>query len=221
MTSAAQFLHDFFTAGAEAQNGRDFRPLFDAVSELEAELKALALTGGNVRSFLELLPRLKAELRDVSNADLTKIRTVMHSGTRGADLAAAELGLLDLAIERTAMESQMDTTRDESIRSLLAAIEKLVVQDESLDPQLRLFMARALQGVRIALDEYEITGEFKLRESLLTLFGLLRTAEATSEEPKQWKDAWDKYGVPASAGLIASLPQLALTSATLLAALGS
>lgn len=130
------------------------------------------------------------------------------------------MSLLDLAIERTQVAGQMTPERNDSIRTLLAVVKAQISKDESLDPQLRLFVARALLGVESALDEYDATGEFKLREALVTLFGLLRAAEAASSEPKPWRDAWEKYGVPATAGLIASLPQVAIGGATLLKALG-
>ena len=223
MTSAAQFLYDFFTAKGQAQNGRDFRALYAATNELEDELNALALVGGNVKSFLALIPRIRKRLSLRANAELSKIVLPVTPGSTPSaiTLEEADLGLLDLAIERTQMAGTLTPERNESIRELIAAVKEQVANDETLDPQLRLFIARALLGVEAALVEYDTTGEFKLRDALVTLFGLLRAAEATSEKPAAWREAWDKYGVPAAAGLIASIPQIALSGATLLQALGT
>lgn len=223
MTSAAQYLYDFFMAKGEAQNRRAFRPLIEATFELEDELKSIALIGGNVKRFLALIPRIRTTLNGRANDDMSRIlcRQAPGSPSQQITLADADIGLLDLAIERTAMAGTMTTERDESIRSLIAVVKEQVAKDETLDPQLRLFIARALLAVEHALAEYETTGEFKLREALINLFGLLRAAEATSETPSRWKETWDMYGAPVAVGFIASIPQLALSGATLLQALGS
>lgn len=222
MTSAAKYLYDFFTA--DPQTRTSFRQLIEATNELEDELQALSTAGVKVQPFLRLLPRLRSEFYSHADQELKTVgpRTAGLSVGHPARLDERDLALLELAIEKTALAaSEMNSQREENMRSLLDAVSKMVVSDESLDPQLRLFIARALVSVRNALDEYEITGEFRLREALLSLFGLLSTAEAQSDDATGWRKVWEKYGVPATAGLIASIPQMALTGTTLLNALGS
>ncbi|WP_311257168.1 hypothetical protein [Microbacterium sp. WCS2018Hpa-9] len=215
MTGAAQYLHDFFVA-QKGQNGRAFRPLYLATCELEDQLHALATVGGRVQAFLDLVPRIREVLNQYCDQELGMMSAVGGPGIRLDD---RDLSLLDLAIERTELDSPMSADREQTLRGLLDAVRDLVSEDETLDPQLRLFIVRAAAGVKIAVDDYEITGDFILRDALLRLFGLLRAAEETSESPTRWKDAWQKYGVPATAGLIASVPQIALTSAQIIQAL--
>lgn len=221
MTSAAQFLHDFFTASME-QEGVVFRTLYSASCELEDELRALADIGGKVQPYLDLVPRLRLALEQNVRPDLSTMTTSGPGGVRRfARVDERDLALLELAIERTELKSDMTPEREKTLRELLAAVRELVTSDESLDPQMRLFIVRAIIATENALDEYEITGEFVLRDALLHLFGLLHTAEATSDDPTPWRAAWEKYGVPATAGLIASIPQIALSTGAFLQALGS
>ncbi|WP_454113747.1 hypothetical protein [Microbacterium maritypicum] len=215
MTSAAQYLLDFFT-GTEQK--RSFRVLYDATCELEDELTALALLGTKVQPYLDLIPRIRGVLNQNADSELSEMVNTRNGPIR---LESRDAALLELAVERTAMSSEMNPDREETLRELFAEVRRLVTKDETLDPQLRLFIVRAILAAENSLDEYSITGEFSLREALVYLFGLLRTAEASSGEPSKWHDAWEKYGVPAAAGLIASIPQLALTGATVLQALGS
>lgn len=215
MTGAALYLHDFFVA-QKGQNGRAFRPLYVATCELEDQLLALATVGGRVQAFLDLIPRLREVLNQHCDAELQTMHTPGGAAIRLDD---RDLSLLDLAIERTELDSAMTAEQEQTLRGLLDAVRDLVSEDETLDPQLRLFIVRAAASVKLAVDEYELTGDFVLRDAMLRLFGLLRTAEETSEAPKKWRDAWQKYGVPATAGLIASVPQMALTSAQIIQAL--
>lgn len=220
MTSAAQYLLDFFKASNE-QEGASFRRLYAASCELEDELKALADIGGRVQPYLDLIPRLRIALEQQARSDLSTMSTSAAGGKRYARIDERDLALLELAIERTELKSDMTPEREKTLRELLAAVREIVTSDESLDPQMRLFIVRAIVATENALDEYSITGEFVLRDALLNLFGLLHTAEATSDDPKRWRAAWEKYGVPATAGLIASVPQIALSGGALLQALGS
>lgn len=215
MTGAALYLHDFFVAQM-GQNGRAFRPLYVATCDLEDQLLALAAVGGRVQAFLDLIPRLRHVLNQNCDGDLQQMRT---SGGAPIRLDDRDLSLLDLAIERTELDSSMTAAREQTLRDLLDAVRDLVSGDETLDPQLRLFIIRAAASVKLAVDEYDVTGDFVLRDAMLRLFGLLRTAEESSDSPKKWRDAWEKYGVPATAGLIASVPQIALTSAQIIQAL--
>ncbi|MCI2959132.1 hypothetical protein MN032_15685 [Agromyces atrinae] len=214
MSNAAQYLYSFFTS--DNQSGTSFRELYQATCDLEDELKSLSRLGGTIAPLLEMIPRLREPLAQTYDPERDRVLT---AGRIRVD--PRDLGLLEIAIEKTSLTAEMSAEREQTLKSLLAAVRALVTSDDTLDPKLRLFIAQAVHAVERALDQYEITGEFVLRDALLQLFGLIQTAENNSDEPAKWKAAWEEYRVPVTSGLIASIPQLGLAAGSLFQALGA
>lgn len=211
MSNPAKYLAEFFERDAKDMNGEPFSRLYLATLRIDEELEALAKANVQTKPFASLTDEIRAAIGSVAGDTLGPLR-VQNERTRygSCQLDPRSISLLLLLAEKIDLADFATEDAVSQIGYLLAELKKATTEDESLDPQLRLFIARAILAVEKELDEFQLTGDFNLKDALLHLIGLMRVAETVSSQPARWTTVWESWGIPIVQGLIVSIPQLAL-----------
>src|SRR5690554_5349282 len=85
---------------------------------------------------------------------------------------------------------RVDTSQLNRFGSFLDGVVKLLGEDESLSPELRGYILKLVQQIRVAVEEFETTGRFEYAEALLQLWVALTAATGQS---KTAKSKWKKF----------------------------
>ncbi|BCW75440.1 hypothetical protein NicSoilB11_17650 [Arthrobacter sp. NicSoilB11] len=116
------------------------------------------------------------------------------------------------------LESQVAKVDERQRSSYLDTINEIITAlgaDDTLPPELRNHIYMLASHARQCIEEYEIKGDFALQAAVERLAASVQTAMTVSKNGGAWSKFKDKFAYPTVAGLVASVPQLAIAAASL------
>lgn len=214
MSNAADIVMNFVR---DAQRGgiphTPFRTLVSCLGEIEDNIELWYADGTDVEGFRDTVIRYKIQISAAFEDDFTKANDLKSITIERSDQTV--MSWISEKLSDSAF--RMDTPTHSKIRELLDAASTAVRDDESLPMSLRLFIIRVVRETKVALDEYDLTGDFDLTEAIVRLTGAVSMAKNQSSHPEVWKRVRDQYLFPATVGITASLPPAVIEVAKILA----
>ncbi|GAA3342988.1 hypothetical protein GCM10017714_33730 [Curtobacterium pusillum] len=207
----AELLLNYFGTGSQSDRQKYTpRILFNALGECEDTLTTWERLGKPVAAYMGAVPRWSQAIAMGWNENMS-LPTV---GARTPD--EGDMGMLQLlANEMRAFVPVLDAEAQDRISDLVHEVLEAVKADDSLPVELREHIATLIIQVEQCLADYEIRGDFALREAVERLLANVRIASDRSNEPDRWSRVWDEFAVPILAGLVVELPSIGLAIAQL------
>jgi hypothetical protein len=224
--NAASFLKEFFECGyaKDAINkGFVFTDLIAALSEIEDVLKQWSDLGStDAEAFEEALPAWYGAVLAATNSRGELVPFVNNSAVRtDMNLHAGDKLALTWVSEKMAGTSpSFDESSREKIAEALVEVRGLL-KEEDLPLELLTYLDRLIRETQTALDEYDLTGDFKLSLAFDRLSNALRKAESASKDKEGWGAFMRDFLLPVVSGLAVNAIGWGLTSAQILPAIGS
>lgn len=226
--NAAEYLLGFFEMGSSDKPnaaGYKFPDIVAALVEVESTIDSWALAGMDVHLMRQCLARWKSSainifitrnggiIWDLSNAGFRRTDILLSDGDlMGLQTVAEKMSMSTVEYSETARE-QMSRMIDEAI--------KCVKEDDSLPKELVMYIARLVSEARTALDEYDLTGDFKLSVAFDRLSNALRVAEAKTKHSETWKTFREQFMIPLLAQVGVNAVVLGLNVAQVFPQIGS
>jgi hypothetical protein len=103
----------------------------------------------------------------------------------------------------------------ETLREILDRAAAVLEEDASLDAELRVYIHRLLQSIRIALDDDAVGVATDYAECVRQLWVALRAAEGASKtKGSEWRGIWTQIATAATAGALVEGGSILLKSIT-------
>lgn len=207
----AELLHTYFLTDSQGER-RPYTPriLLNALGECEDTITAWGRMGKSVAAYEAAIPRWSSSIGLSYNADLS-LPTL--GGTRPDD---GDMGILQLlAAEMTTTSPKLEPAEIVEINGLVQQVLKLIKDDDTLPAELAMHLATLLIQVETCVTEYEIRGDFALRDAVERLIANVRLAGERSAEPARWQKLWEDHAKPVLLGLAVEAPAIGLAIAQL------
>ena len=200
--NAAEYLIGFFEAGTTDEADRQeyrFPDVVQALSEVESAIDSWESMGVDVHLMRSCLERWK---KSALNTD--------------GDL----MGLQSVAEKLSASTVSYSEDARQKMRNMIEEAVKCVRADDSLPSDLLAYLSRLIREASEALDEYELTGDFKLSVAFDRLCNALRVAETKTKKHPVWEKFNEQFMVPLIAQVGVNAVVWGLTAAQVLPAIG-
>lgn len=225
--NAAEYLLNFFEVGntdSAAKAGHEFPDIVAALAEVESAIDSWELAGMDMHLVRGCLGRWKdSALNAFANNGQIKWN-LNESRFKNTEelLSDGDLMGLQTVAEKMSMSTveYSETARDRMSQMIDEAI-KCVKEDDSLPDELVVYIARLVSEARTALDEYDLTGDFKLSVAFDRLFNALRVAEAKTKHSEAWKTFREQFMIPLLAQVGVNAVVWGLSAAQVLPQIGS
>jgi hypothetical protein len=180
-------------AGAE-----EMLRVYALLADMDSILRRLALQGAPVAV-------LRRQLHEWSRVPLALDATWNTStGNRENFMPQTTLDQIEtFALYLDGKVLEFDEPMTSALRSLVDEAGKLLLEDETLPPQLREYLHYLLQEIRIALDDEEIGRAFDFAEATRRLWVAMQAAAGTSKDEDQRK-SWGKLADAIIVGTVSS-----------------
>lgn len=224
--NAAEYLIGFFemgNAGMASEAGYRFPDVVAALEEVGATIDSWESAGMDVHLMRGCLERWKQSALNVfsNGSELSWDVPFSYTGT-DAMLSDGDLMGLQTVAEKMSM-STVAYSEDarERMRSMIDEAIKCVREDDTLPSELVVYLSRLIREAREALDEYDVTGDFKLSVAFDRLCNALRVAETKTGRHPVWKVFNEQFMVPLLAQVGVNVVVWGLTAAQVLPQIGS
>jgi hypothetical protein len=224
----AEYLLSFFKASKTDMSMESFRypDLIAALDEIENAIDSWAAAGIDVSGFQDCLPRWKTSITNAFEEDGT-IRWILPLGAPGPHtiqtekLLPGDQACLQWAAEKMAQCSTSFTAevREKMSRMIDECIREM--QEDDLPQDLLLYVSRIIREARTALEEYDLTGDFKLSVAFDRLCNAIRIVKGKSTATKKWQSFWNAYVAPLFAQVAVGGTYTLLTASGVLPQIGS
>lgn len=104
-----------------------------------------------------------------------------------------------------------DAAERDRFSRILDKVVDALIEDDTLPDELRRHMHLLIAEARRCIEEYEITGDFKLQSAMERLSATVSTATKCTKKPSKWSAFRDNFVWPSAVGLAVASPQLMLT----------
>ncbi|MBT1633508.1 hypothetical protein NYQ35_02405 [Curtobacterium flaccumfaciens pv. flaccumfaciens] len=207
---AELLLNYFNTTVQQARQAYTPRILFNALGECEDVLKTWDRLGKPVSAYTGAIPRWSEAIAMSWNAAMT------YPNPHASKPDEGDMGmLLLLANEMRAFVPELTAEKQDEVSDLIHKVLAALKDDTSLPPELRAHIATLIIQVEQCIAEYEIRGDFALRDAVERLIANIRLAEQRSDDPAKWERLWDEYAKPVILGLLVEIPTIGLAIAQL------
>lgn len=227
MVNAAEYLIGFFEAGTTDEADRQgyrFPDVVQALSEVESAIDSWESMGGDVDLMRSCLERWKKSALNTF-MDIDELRWDMsmftHAKTQEKLTDGDLMGLQSVAEKLSASTVSYSEDARQKMRNMIEEAVKCVRADDSLPSDLLAYLSRLIREAREALDEYELTGDFKLSVAFDRLCNALRVAETKTKKHPVWEKFNEQFMVPLIAQVGVNAAVYGLTVAQVLPAIGS
>lgn len=184
-----------------ATANESFRAVF-LVNTVAGLIDDLELSGQRVKSFRKALQVWARAVAGFPNA--------WHQDPVG-EAALDALEYLSALLTRDT--TSFDAPGLDRIEALLEEVQNLIREDESITDELRWYIHKHLQNVRNRIADYRNGYDKGLQSALQDLWVALVAGEEQSESMRErWSAFSRQLHVPVAAGILASLPTLAVTA---------
>ena len=226
--NAAEYLLGFFEVGDSYdadKAGYRFPDIVAALAEVESAIDSWALAGMDVHLMRQCLARWKSSAINIFITHTGRIKwDLSDAGFKDTDslLSDGDLMGLQTVAEKMSMSTveYSKTAREQMSRMIDEAI-KCIKEDDSLPKELVMYIARLVSEARTALDEYDLTGDFKLSIAFDRLSNALRVAEAKTKHSETWKTFREQFMIPLLAQVGVNAVVLTLNAAQILPQIGN
>ncbi|GAA4265201.1 hypothetical protein [Frondihabitans peucedani] len=135
------------------------------------------------------------------------------SGNQQARSSARTDLLEALAHALSLSAPRIDINQLESLSSFLDSIMELLASDNALPEELRKYILKLVQEIRLAWEDWSVSGVSPSEDTFLRLWVALQAAEnASHEEKSKWRTLWEGLIRPAGAQFLISLPGTSVTT---------
>ena len=226
--NAAEYLLGFFEMGSSNkanEAGYKFPDVVAALAEVESAIDSWALAGMDVHLMRQCLARWKSSAINTFTTNTGRVKWsldgINFKDTEGL-LSDGDLMGLQTVAEKMSMSTveYSETARDRMSKMIDEAI-KCGREDDSLPDELVVYIARLGSEARTALDEYDLTGDFKLSIAFDRLSNALRVAEAKTKHSETWKTFREQFMIPLLAQVGVNAVVWGLSTAQVLPQIGS
>lgn len=152
-------------------------------------------------------------------ADWTAFVVVYPTQWRGVDAASSAkagarvdmLRALDQLLEGTTQKPEAGQLQ--RIEQFLTEIIDALAADETISDALRGYILALVQEIQAAVQAFRVTGAFDADKAVRHLWvGLGAAAEESASQSGLWQNLRSNILIPASVGLIANIPGVAMTA---------
>lgn len=225
--NAAEYLLNFFEVGTTSKAekyGFKFPDIVAALAEIESAIDSWASAGMDVHLMRGCLIRWKSSALNafMNNGQLKWNLNEARFKDTDSRLSDGDLMGLQTVAEKMSMSTveYSETARDRMSKMIDEAI-KCVREDDSLPDELVVYIARLVSEARTALDEYDLTGDFKLSIAFDRLSNALRVAEAKTKHSETWKTFREQFMIPLLAQVGVNAVVWGLSAAQVLPQIGN
>lgn len=209
--NSADVLLEYFGAAFDERSNWKFDDIWRALLDVQDRVEVWAKQGKDVTAFRHAIPIWRSAI----NARTDEKLQTTEMGV--PPVSTGDLGVLRWAsslINETPLAVSVNKRDD--IAKALGKLKKLLAEDGSLPPELRLHIASLILHVEDTMHRWEFVGDFAVEDAIERLFGALRTAEAASSDPTAWQKFWTDWGQPIAVAALGGAPQTVLAITTLL-----
>lgn len=226
--NAAEYLLGFFEMGSSNnanEAGYKFPDIVAALAEVESAINSWALAGMDVHLMRQCLARWKSSALNTFTTNSGRVKwdlsDIMLKDTEGL-LSDGDLMGLQAVAEKMSMSTvEYSKTAREHMSQMIDEAIKCIQSDDSLPNELVVYIARLVSEARTALDEYNLTGDFKLSIAFDRLYNALRVAETKTKHSETWKTFREQFMIPLLAQVGVNAVVLGLNVAQVFPQIGS
>ncbi|GAA6121932.1 hypothetical protein BPY_00400 [Bifidobacterium psychraerophilum] len=224
--NAAEYLLAYFETDDAAQSkneGFRFPDIVSALEEIESAINLWDKAGLNVDLMRDCLTRWKLSALSPfvdSSSDLHWSVERFVSTQDG--LSAGDLMGLQTVADRLATSSvSYPESAREKISNLIQETVKCLKEDTNLPQELVLYVAQLIEEARRSLDEYDISGDFRLSVAFDRLSNAINVIEVKSDKKDMWSNLREEFIVPLLGQIVVNSMVWGLTAAQVLPQIGS
>lgn len=220
--NAADFVYNFFKTDNVAtadEAGYRFPDLVAALDEIDKALTSWKIQGSDVEVFEDCLPRWRESVTAAFTPGGNPVWSpVSGPQSTGSFLSAGDAGCLKWVGEKLAESTLTFTTEQrDRLSSLLEESVAVIKELSNLPTGLVKYLFRLISETKEALDEFEITGDFKLERAFTRLREALdiTISNTKPEDGKKWEGVKSKLA-EIGTGFIIAAPSFVLDTVGLM-----
>lgn len=224
--NAAEYLIGFFESGradSAAKAGYHFPDVVRALAEVESAIESWETAGMDVHLMRGCLERWKQSALNVFSKGVSISWNVSFGSTDPQHLLSdGDLMGLQTVAEKMSLStiSYSDDAR-ERMREMIDEAIRCISEDNTLPTELVVYLSRLIREAREALDEYDVTGDFKLSMAFDRLCNAIRVAEAKTKKHPVWEKFNEQFMIPLIAQVGVNAVVWGLSAAQVLPQIGS
>ncbi|MFT9112020.1 MAG: hypothetical protein ABF453_03040 [Bifidobacterium psychraerophilum] len=226
--NAAEYLLSYFEtqSAAQSQNrGFRFPDIVSALEEIESAINLWDKAGLNVDLMRDCLTRWKlSALRPFTDSGSElHWKVERHGGsTTREELSSGDLMGLQTVADRLAASSiSYPENAREKISNLIQETVNCLKEDTGLPQELVLYVAQLIEEARRSLDEYDISGDFRLSIAFDRLSNAINVVEVKSDKKDIWSNLRKEFIIPLLGQIVVNSMVWGLTAAHVLPQIGS
>lgn len=203
--NSARLLREFLESSNVDRGDYSFNHIWAAVMDIESHIQVWSEMGIETEGFEDLLPDLKSHIFNRVSPDGSIHRAPTPPPSK------AELGMLRWIAEKidsTSLVIPIDKKDD--VVTLLAEARRVLGEDNTLPPDLRLHIVRLLFHAESIVAEWEIAGDFAVTEAMERLFAAMKTAQAASTTPEVWETIMHRWVYPVAVASLGNVMPTAM-----------